>query len=59
MRHMDERHAYRWAALIDGEGSIIVRARSKSKRKYVTIVVSQNDRRLLDRAVEYAHCGAI
>lgn len=56
---MDERHAYWLAALIDGEGSIIVRKRSGRSGKFVCITIAQNDRRLLDRAAEYAGCGAV
>lgn len=55
---MELHKAYWLAALIDGEGSIIVRRKGPA-RLTVTITIGQNDRRLLERAVEYARCGAI
>jgi hypothetical protein len=56
---MDECHAYWLAALIDGEGSIIIRRRKGRSRLFVCITIAQNDRRLLDRAIEYAGCGTV
>jgi hypothetical protein len=56
---VDERHAYWLAALIDGEGSIINRHRKGRTLPFVYIVVAQNDRRLLDHAVELAGCGQV
>jgi hypothetical protein len=56
---MDERHAYWLAALIDGEGSIIIRTKPGRNRPFICITIAQNDRRLLDRAVEWVGCGAI
>ncbi len=56
---MDERHAYWLAALIDGEGSIYIRTRPGRTKPIVCLSVAQNDRRLLDRAAEFAGCGRI
>ncbi len=56
---MDERYAYWLAALIDGEGSIITRWRKGRGRPSIVIVIAQNDRRLLDRAIEFAECGTV
>jgi hypothetical protein len=56
---MLKHEAYWLAALIDGEGSIIVRWPKDRVRPKVWITIAQNDRRLLDKAVEYMDCGAI
>lgn len=56
---MDERHAYWLAALIDGEGSIVIRNRKGRQRPFVCVSIAQNDRRLLDQALEYLECGVI